>query len=155
MGLRWRLSLVGIRIRDCSSTAQESLLDWASRLDYLADSAGVGTIGGTIGTTTGESSTTTTTTSRIATLSSIETIFIRREGTSITPPIHMAAVLAGTPRPEVSISPPSPGAIMEALPDPIPSGDKSVLAASTGGVAEASVEEAAGASTAGAGAIDK
>ena len=141
---RWLCSPVGIRIRDCSSTAQESLLGWASRLDYLADSAGVGTIGGTIGTTTGESSTTTTTTSRIATLSSIETIFIRREGTSITPPIHMAAVLAGTPRPVVSISGPSAGSIMEALQEPTHPKDDPVLVAFMEGAVEASMVVEAG-----------
>ena len=54
MGLRWLFSPVGIRIRDFSSMGLESPLVWALAWDYLVDSDGVGTIGGTIGTTTAE-----------------------------------------------------------------------------------------------------
>lgn len=54
MGLRWLFSPVGIHIRDFFSMGLESLLVWALGWDYLVDSDGVGTIGGTIGTTTGE-----------------------------------------------------------------------------------------------------
>src|ERR1700693_4286978 len=95
MGTHLASSPVGIRTRDFSWTAQESLLDSASGLDYLADSAGVGTTGDTIGTTAGESNSTTTRTFRIAGPSSIVIVSIRHEGTLIMPPIPMAEVLEG------------------------------------------------------------
>src|SRR5260370_39140436 len=93
MGHRWLCSPVGIRIRDSSWTAQESVLDWASELDYLPALAGVGTTGDTIGTTPGESNSTTTRTFRTAGPSSIAIVSIRREGTLIMPPIPIAEVL--------------------------------------------------------------
>src|SRR5260370_41354406 len=92
MGPRWRSSLVGIRIRDFSWTAQDWLLDWDSALAYLPASAGVGTTGDTIGITKGGSSTTTTPISRIAGPSSIAIVFMRVDRTSIMAPIHATEV---------------------------------------------------------------
>src|SRR5882724_8559663 len=94
MGLRWGSSPVGIRIRDSSWTARESLLDWDSALDYSAASAGVFTIGDTIGIAAGESFSTTTHSSRTAGRSSIATILVVGR-ISITPAIFAAEVLTG------------------------------------------------------------
>src|ERR1700724_2184702 len=95
MDTRLRCSLGGIRTRGYSWTVQDSLLGWASESDYLPASAGVGTVGDTIGTTAGESNTTTTRTFRIAGPSSIATVSIRHERTSTMPRILMAEALVG------------------------------------------------------------
>ena len=70
-------------------------MDWASELECLPASAGVGATGDTIGATTAESSTTTTRTSRTAGRSSTAIVFIRADRTSITAPIHVTEVLLG------------------------------------------------------------
>src|SRR5260370_24783877 len=105
MGPRSPCFPVGIRIRDSSWTARESALGWDSGLDYLAVTAGAGTIGDSIGTAAGEASITTTPISRTAGLSSIAIAFIRAERTSIMGP---AAALAGTKGvPRLAARPPS------------------------------------------------
>src|ERR1700693_4492831 len=154
MARRWASSPVGIRIQDFSWMAQESLLDWASVLDYLPASAGVGTVGDTIGTMAGESNTTTTRTFRIAGPSLIAIVSTRHEGTLIMPPIPMAEVLAGEAPALECVPAPSAGSIMAGLRDPIPSEDSLVLGASTAGAVEVSTAGAAAASTAEAGAGD-
>src|SRR6202030_963153 len=83
MERRWLSSPAGIRTPDSSSTVLESVLDWASESDFSQASAGGGTTGDTIGTTTEEWSTTTTLTFRIAGLLSIAIVSIRAEPTSI------------------------------------------------------------------------
>src|SRR5713101_4057774 len=151
MGIRWLCSPVGIRTRDFSWTAQESLLDWASGWDCLAASAGVGTTGDTIGTTMGGSSTTTTRTSRIAGRSSIAIAFVRVELTSIMAPIHATEVLAGirrftgatrTQRQERTPAP-SVGLAMEGPREATHPEDSPALAASTAAEADSMVAEAA------------
>src|SRR5882672_4078366 len=125
-GTHWLSSPVGIPTQDFSWTAPVSLLDWASGSDYLAASAGVGTTGDTIGTTTGESSTTTTPTSRTAGRSSIATVFVRAERTSIMAPTLRAEVgqdrdFTGlTPRThrQAHIPEPSAGSAMEGVREP-------------------------------------
>ena len=49
MGMHCLSFLVGIRIPDFTSTVRESVLDWASGLDYLPATAGVGTTGDATG----------------------------------------------------------------------------------------------------------
>ena len=118
----------------------------------MAASAGVGTIGDTIGTTTGEWSTTTTRTFRIAERSSIAVISIRIERTSIAVPILAAEVLTairafmGATR-EPQIPAPSVGSITAGLQEATLSADSRALAVSMEEAAEASTEEAAEAST--------
>jgi hypothetical protein len=167
MERHWLCSPVGIHTQGFSSTVQESVLDWALGSDCLPASAGVGTIGDTIGITTEESSTTTTHTFRIAGPSSIVIVLIRVERSSIMARIFMAEVLAGVraftapTRPtfrEKYIPAPSAGSIMAEMRELTPSEDSPALAAftaaqafteavsavevSTAGVAEASTEEA-------------
>src|SRR5216684_2825958 len=91
MGLQWQCSPGGIRIRDFTWMAREWVSDSGSELGYLAASAGAGTIGDTIGTTTGESSTTTTRTSRTAGPLSTATVFIRVDRTSTMGPAELLA----------------------------------------------------------------
>src|SRR5258708_5434774 len=140
MGTRSRCFPVGIRTRVFSWTARESLLALVSAWDCLAASAGDGTTGDTIGTTTGESSTTTTRTSRIAGLSLIATVFARVERTSIMAPIHVTAILAGvrrlTGRPtrterQERIPAPLAGSAMEEVREPTLTEDGPALADST------------------------
>src|SRR6202049_3445441 len=163
MARRWVFSPVGIRIRDSSWTFQESVLDWASGWDYLVGSAGVGTIGDTIGTTTGESNSTTTRTFRITGRSSIAMIFVRAERTSTMQPTSIAGVLPGmraftaathrTCR-EKCIPAPSAGSIMEVLRELIPPEDSPASAASTAAASAAEVStEGAAASTEEAGTV--
>ena len=141
----------GIRTPDFSSTDQESVSGWASGSDFLPATAGVGTTGATIGTTTGESNTTTIHTFRIAGPSSIETALIQDEGTSIMAPILVAGALAGmmaftaptrhTFREECTRAP-SADSITAAMLELIPSEDSPALAAS---MVVASTEEASAA----------
>jgi hypothetical protein len=154
-------SPVGIRTPDSFSTAQESVLDWASESDCLQASAGAGTGGDTIGTTAGESNSTTTHTLRIAGLSSIATILIQDEETSIMPPIPMAEVLAGskgsgaairTPQ-QGRIPAPSVGSAMEGMREQAHSKADPVLAAAEAFTAEAAASTAEEAATV-AGATD-
>ena len=131
---------------------QELVLDWDSGSDSSAASAGVGTIGDTIGATTAEEYVTTTTpTFRIAELSSTAGIFGRVEGTSTTASIDLVvAALAGnrtsirllrrTHRREC-IPEPSAGSIMVGLREATHPEDKPALGAST--VAEAAASAAA------------
>src|ERR1700737_1176728 len=108
---------------------------------------GVGTTGGTIGTTTAESNTTTTRTFRIAGPSSIAMALMQDEETSITGRILTAGALVGMTAftaaihhtfQEGRIPAPSAGSIMAAMRELIPSEDSPALAAST---AEASAAE--------------
>src|ERR1700675_829139 len=96
MARQWLSSPVGIHTPDSFSTVQESVLDWASESDYLPASAGVGTVGDTIGTTVGESNTTTTRTFRIAGPSLIAIVSTRHERTSTMRRIQMAEMWVGS-----------------------------------------------------------
>ena len=49
MGMHCLSFLVGLRILDFTSTVRESVLDWASGLDYLLVTVGAGTTGDATG----------------------------------------------------------------------------------------------------------
>jgi hypothetical protein len=134
-------SPVGIRFRDFFWTVQESLLDWVSGLGCLPASAGVGTVGDSIGMAGGESSTTATRSSRIAGLSSTAIVFIRVERTSIMRRTFTAvASLVMRER----IPAPSVGSTMAGSLEPTPSEDSRALVAPTEAASAlaASMEEA-------------
>src|ERR1700736_4378012 len=92
-GRQWLCSPVGIHIRDFTSTALGSHLEWVLGSGYLAALAGVGITGVMIGAMkAGASSITTTRTSPIAELLLIAIALTRAERTSVMP-IFMVEVL--------------------------------------------------------------
>ena len=144
MALPWLSFQAGIRIRVCFGMVRALDLDLALGLDSLAASAGVGTIGDTIGTTTAEECVTTTTpTFRTAGPSSIVVTFVRIGRTSIMPSIDLAAAAQRLER----IPEPSAGSITAELREATRSADSPALEAST---AEAFTAVAAEAFTAAA-----